>query len=176
VTFGERCELVTLGPLDDREVREALVTFSRFNDAGVIFDADAIEEFVDGVAGYPYAFQLLGKASWDAGEGPVITVEEVRTGRAQIADSMRQRYAARLEALTDDQVAYLSAAASLAENARTPTAVCRAWKGDATVPASACGGMHQRLVDDHQVIRRGPDGRIRFALPGMDAYLADLAH
>jgi hypothetical protein len=87
---------------------------------------------------------------------------------------MQQRYAARLEGLTDEQVAYLIAAASLPDALRTPTAVCRAWKNDPTVNAAACGGMHQRLVDDHQVIRRGPDGRIRFALPDMAAYLADL--
>lgn len=175
VTFGERCELVALGPLDDREVREALVTFSRFNDAGVVFDADAIEVFVDVVAGYPYTFQLLGKAAWDAGHGQVITAEEVRTAAERIEPSMRQRYAARLEGLTDDQVAYLVAAASLSDEERTPTRVCRAWKADPDATASMCGGMHQRLVDDHQVIRRGPDGRIRFALPGMASYLADLA-
>lgn len=175
VTFGERCELVALGPLDDREVREALVTFSRFNDAGVVFDADAIEVFVDVVAGYPYTFQLLGKAAWNAGEDQVITAEEVRTAAVLIQPSMRQRYAARLEGLTDDQVAYLVAAASLAEEDRTPTAVCRAWKDDAAATAAMCGGMHQRLVDDHQVIRRGADGRIRFALPGMADYLATLS-
>lgn len=174
VTFGERCELVSLGPLDDREVREALVTFSRFNGAGVIFDADAIDEFVTAVAGYPFTFQLLGKAAWDAGTGPVITAKEVRTAVQRIRPSMQQRYAARLEGLTDQQVAYLIAAASLPDAGRTPTAVCRAWKNDPTANAAACGGMHQRLVDDHQVIRRGPDGRIRFALPGMAAYLADL--
>lgn len=175
VTFGERCDLVELGPLDDREVREALITFSRFNEAGVVFDGEAVELFTDEVAGYPYTFQLLGKAAWDAGAGPVITVDHVREAAAAIAPAMRQRYAARLEGLTDDQVAYLIAAARLPEDERTPTAVCRAWRQDPTATASTCGGMHQRLVNDHQVIRRGPGGRIAFGLPGMAAYLAGLA-
>ncbi|HUG83257.1 MAG TPA: ATP-binding protein [Euzebya sp.] len=174
VTFGERCELVTLGPLDDREVREALITFSRFNEEGVVFDADAIDLFVEAVAGYPYTFQLLGKAAWDAGDGLVITAEEVRQAAATIAPAMRERYSARLEGLTHEQVAYLMAAASLPDDQRTPTAVCRAWKGDPKTKAAACGGMHQRLVDDHQVIRRGPEGKIVFGLPGMAQYLGDL--
>lgn len=174
VTFGERCELVPLGPLDDREVREVLAAFGRFNPDGVIFDADAIERFVTAAAGYPYTFQLLGKAAWDAGDGPVITDAEVAAAARRIEASMRQRYAARLEGLTDEQVAYLIAAAGIPADQRTPTAVCRAWKGNPDATASQCGGMHQRLVDDHQVIRRTADGQIRFALPGMAAYLADL--
>lgn len=174
VTFGERCELVDLGVLDEREVREALITFSRFNEEGVVFDADAIDLFVDEIAGYPYTFQLLGKAAWDAGTGPVITVDEVRSGAGIIAPVMRERYSARLAGLTEEQVAYLIAAAAIPEPDRSPTAVCRAWKRDASVSAAACGGMQQRLTDDHQVIRRGPDGRIRFGLPGMDDYLASL--
>ena len=175
VTFGERCELVELGPLDEREIREALVTFSRFNEEGVVFDADAIDAVVVAVDGYPYTFQLLGKAAWDAGDGPVITAEEVAEAAAAIAPAMRERYSARLAGLTEEQVAYLVAAASLPLDERTPTAVCRAYKGEPSARASACGGMQQRLTDDHQVIRRGPDGRIRFGLPGMGEYLARLA-
>jgi hypothetical protein len=175
VTFGERCELIALGPLDDREIRETLGAFDRFNDAGVIFDADAIEAFIAAVAGYPYTFQLLGKAAWDAGSGPVITVDEVRLAADQIAPSMQERYAARLQGLTDAQIAYLIAAAGLPAADRTPTAACRAYKNEPDATAASCGGMHQRLVDDHQVIRRGPDGLIRFALPGMDNYLSSLS-
>lgn len=175
VTFAERCELVELGPLDEREIREALITFSRFNEEGVIFDADAIDAVVDVVDGYPYTFQLLGKAAWDAGDGDVITADEVTLAAAQIAPAMRERYSARLAGLTDEQIGYLVAAAGIPEAERTPTAVCRAWRDDPSAKASSCGGMQQRLVDDHQVIRRAADGRIRFSLPGMGEYLASLA-
>jgi hypothetical protein len=34
--------------------------------------------------------------------------------------------------------------------------------------------MTQRLVDDHQVLRMGADGRFQLCLPGMDDYLRDL--
>lgn len=163
-----------LGPLDEREVREALVTFDRRNTEGVVFDADAIDLFVAEVAGYPYAFQMLGKAAWDAGDGPVITADEVATAAAAIAVPMRERYAARVAGLTDDQLAYLIAAARLPPAERTPTRVCRAWLRDDAVPAARCGGMTQRLINEHQILRRGSNGVLEFALPGMGRYLAQL--
>lgn len=174
VTFGERCELAGLGPLDERDVREVLVTFDKRNDAGVVFDADAIDLFVAQVRGYPYAFQLLGKATWDAGTGAVVTAEEVAAGADAIVVPMRQRYAARIDGLTQEQVAYLQAVASLPPEQRTPTATCRRYRNDDSVAASRCGGMTQRLVDDHQVLRMGADGRFQLCLPGMDDYLRDL--
>lgn len=175
VTFGERCELVDFGPLDERDVREVLFTFHRRNDTGVVFDAEAIDPFVEAVGGYPYAFQLLGKAAWDAGEGLVITAADVATGARTVSGQMRQRYAARLEGLTDEQVAYLLAVAALDPTARTPTAACRRYRGDDTVPASRCGGMTQRLIDDHQILRVNANGRLELCLPGMDAYLRSLS-
>ena len=174
VTFGERCELVDFGPLDERDVREVLLTFDRHNDAGVVFDADAINRFVAEVRGYPYAFQLLGKAAWDAGTGPVITATDVERAIEVIAPQLRERYASRIAGLTEEQVAYLIAAASLEPDRRTPTAVCRRYRNDDTVPASRCGGMTQRLVDDHQVLRMGANGRFELCLPGMDGYLRSL--
>jgi hypothetical protein len=122
----------------------------------------------------PYAFQLLGKAAWNASPGAVVTVEDVRAAAVAIAPAMRERYAARLDGLTEEQVRYLLAAASLPRSERTPTRVCRAYRADDAATASQCGGMTQRLTDDHQVLRVGADGRFEFGLPGMGRYLRSL--
>jgi hypothetical protein len=173
-TFGERCELLALGPLTDADIREVCLTFAEHNSEGVAFDGPAIDAFNEAVGGYPYAFQLIGKAAWNAGESHLISSGEVEAGVAAVEPQMRARYAARLSALTDDQRRYLVTLAGLAPDDRTPTNACRAYRGDPTATAAQCGSHVQRLVEFHQILRSDRNGRLTFTLRGMDSYLRSL--
>lgn len=173
-TFGECCELVDFGPLSEEDIREVCLTFTERNSIGVAFDGPAIDAFVDAVGGYPHAFQLIGKEAWNAGTGPLITAEDVAVGVDRVEPHMRERYAARLAGLSDDQRRYLIAVAGLPAAERTPTKACRAFRNDPAAKASQCGSLSQRLVEYHQVLRSDNHGLLSFTLRGMDAYLRAL--
>ena len=164
-TFGERARHVSLPPLTDNDVAEALRAFAETR--GVAVDADAIDRFCELVGGYPYFLHVVGSQVWVAGDGPVITVEDVEEGWRMAAPTIELFYEERLRDLTDNQRRYLVAAADLDEGERTSGAVAEAL-GERT---EAVGSTQQALIDTHGLLRRSGRGRIAFTLPGMDRHL-----
>jgi hypothetical protein len=164
-TFGERARHVSLPPLSDNDVAEALRAFAETRGVGV--DADAIDRFCALVGGYPYFLHVVSSQVWVAGDGPVVTVEDVEAGWMMAAPTIELFYEERLRDLTDNQRRYLVAAAELHVSERTSGAVAEAL-GERT---EALGSTQQALIDTHGLLRRAGRGRIAFTLPGMDRHL-----
>lgn len=132
-TFSRRFATTYLEPFDDDEVRAAL-TFA-FEDglrvltddgpALVALETAAREDLVQRCLGDPFLFQLAGAAAWDAGTGPVITVDEVRSGWARVRREVDGHVRARLSGLTERQLDVLGAAARLADRTPDGTAIAR---------------------------------------------------
>ena len=167
-TFGERARHISLPPLTDNDVAEALHAFAESR--GVAVDADASDRFCELVGGYPYFLHVVGSQVWVAGEGDVITVEHVETGWQQALPTIELFYEERLRDLTDNQRRYLVAAADLDVDERTSGAV--AERLDAST--ESLGSTQQALIDTHGLLRRAGRGRIAFTLPGMDRHLRGL--
>lgn len=164
-TFGERARHVTLSPLSDNDVAEAFRAFAETR--GIAVDADASDRFCALVGGYPYFLHVIGSQVWVAGDGAVVTVDDVETGWTMAAPTIDTFYEERLRDLTDNQRRYLVAAANLAESERTSGAVAEALG----VTTESLGSTQQALIDTHGQLRRAGRGRIAFTLPGMDRHL-----
>jgi len=164
-TFGERARHISLPPLSDNDVAEALAAFA--DTRGVTVDADASDRFCDLVGGYPYFLHVVGSQVWVAGEGPVISVDDVEAGWQMAQPTIDLFYEERLRDLTDNQRRYLVAAADLEEAERTSGAVAEALG----VTTESLGSTQQALIDTHGLLRRAGRGRIAFTLPGMDRHL-----
>lgn len=164
-TFGERARHVSLPPLSDNDVVEALRAFAETR--GIAVDADACDRFCALVGGYPYFLHVVGSQVWVAGDGPVITAEDVDAGWMMASPTIELFYEERLRDLTDNQRRYLVAAAGLDENERTSGAVAEAL----AVSTESLGSTQQALIDTHGLLRRAGRGRIAFTLPGMDRHL-----
>lgn len=165
-TFGERARHVSLPPLSDNDVVEALRAFAETR--GVAVDADASDRFCALVGGYPYFLHVVGSQVWVAGQGPVITAADVDAGWMMAAPTIELFYEERLRDLTDNQRRYLVAAATLEPFERTSGAVAEALD----VSTESLGSTQQALIDTHGLLRRAGRGRIAFTLPGMDRHLA----
>ncbi len=166
-TFGERAHHITLPLLTDANVAEALAAFAATRDVGV--DADAADRFVALVGGYPYFLHVLGSQVWVAGDGPVITGEDVEEGWRLAAPTIELFYEERLRDVTDNQRRYLVAAAELDEGERTSGGVASALGGS----TESFGSTQQALIDTHGLLRRAGRGRVAFTLPGIDRYLSE---
>ncbi len=164
-TFGERARHISLLPVTDNDIAEALSAFA--DTRGVAVDAEASDRFCELVGGYPYFLHVVGSQVWVAGDGDVITVDDVEQGWTMAAPTIELFYEERLRDLTDNQRRYLEAAAELEEDARTSGGVAAAL--DATT--ESVGSTQQALIDTHGLLRRAGRGRIAFTLPGMDRHL-----
>lgn len=164
-TFGERARHVSLPPLTDNDVAEALLAFAETR--GIAVDADASDRFCELVGGYPYFLHVVGSQVWVAGEGPVVTTDDVEQGWRMAGPTIELFYEERLRDLTDNQRRYLVAAAELHVDERTSGAVAERL-GSST---ESVGSTQQALIDTHGLLRRAGRGRIAFTLPGMDRHL-----
>lgn len=167
-TFGERARHISLPPLTDNDVAEALHAFAESR--GVAVDADASDRFCELVGGYPYFLHVVGSQVWVAGEGDVITVEQVEHGWQQALPTIELFYEERLRDLTDNQRRYLVAAADLDVDERTSGAVAEHLEAS----TESLGSTQQALIETHGLLRRAGRGRIAFTLPGMDRHLRGL--
>ncbi|MBY5162509.1 AAA family ATPase [Salsipaludibacter albus] len=164
-TFGERARHVQLLALSDNDVGEAFTAFAATR--GITVDADAGDAFVEVVGGYPYFLHVVGSRVWVAGDGPVITREQVVAGWEAARPTIEAFYEDRLKDITDTQRRYLEAAAALDESDRTSGAIAAAL--DATT--ESVGSTQQSLIDTHGLLRRSGRGKVAFTLPGMDRHL-----
>jgi len=168
-TFGERSKPVTLRAFSESDMREVLPALAA--DGGAVFDADALAAVMAACGGYPYFLHVVGSHVWNAGEGDVITVADARHGIAAAGPFIAEFYGARLRELGDLQRRYLHAAAGVASHERTPGRVAQALGRS----SSQLGSTQAKLVHDHGLLRTTHDGRLEFALPGLDSHLRGLA-
>ncbi len=165
-TFGERSRPVRLGPLSPADLREGLRALVR--DGGADIDADALDLLAEASGGYPYFLHVYGQQVFNAGTGDVITLDEVQRGVAAAQPLVDDFYEQRLRELGDRQREYLRAAASVPPHRRTTPGIAAALG----TTSSALGSTQQALVDRHGLLRATGDGRLEFALPGLDRHLA----
>lgn len=164
-TFTRRFATTFLRPFSDEEVRAGLV-YAFANGYQVLGDdgpatvdlADAAREALIQVCqGDPFLFQLAGAAAWDAGTGPVITVEEVHDGWARVRREVDAHLRSRLQGLSELQLQVLHAAAVVTEGedvAVDGTTIARQMSRPAS---SAIGSTLQALVAKH-VLALEPGG------------------
>lgn len=154
-----------LGPLSAGDLREGLRALVR--DGGVDIDADALALLSDASGGYPYFLHVYGQQVYNIGGSEVITIEQVRDGIAAAQPLVDDFYDQRLRELGDRQRQYLAAAASLPAVQRTSAGIAEALG----TTSSTLGSTQQALVDRHGLLRGTGDGRLEFALPGLDHHL-----
>jgi hypothetical protein len=167
-TFGERSRPVGLRAFSEGDMREGLVALAA--DGGAAFDADALDVVMDACGGYPYFLHVIGSHVWRRGTGQVITLLEAQRGVADARPFITEFYGSRLRELGDLQRRYLHAAARVPERERTPGEVAAALGRS----SSQLGSTQSKLVNDHGLLRTTADGRLAFALPGLDAHLRAL--
>lgn len=165
-TFGERSRPVRLGPLTEGDMREGIRALVR--EGGADVDADALVLLAERSGGYPYFLHVYGQQVWLAGDGDVLTLDDARVGLQAAQPLVDDFYEQRLRELGDRQRAYLAAAAGLPVAERTSAAIATALG----TTSSALGSTQQALVDRHGLLRHTGDGRLVFALPGLDRHLA----
>lgn len=165
-TFGERSRPVRLGPLTEGDMREGIRALVR--EGGADVDADALVLLAERSGGYPYFLHVYGQQVWLAGDGDVLTLDDARVGLQAAQPLVDDFYEQRLRELGDRQRAYLAAAAGLPVAERTSAGIATALG----TTSSALGSTQQALVDRHGLLRHTGDGRLVFALPGLDRHLA----
>jgi hypothetical protein len=167
-TFGERSRPVGLEAFTEADMREGLPALAA--EGGAAFDADALEAVMRACGGYPYFLHVIGSHVWRAGTGSVITLPEAEHGIGAAEPFIADFYGARLRELGELQRRYLHAAARVAPTERTPGAVA----GGLGRSSSQLGSTQSKLVHDHGLLRMTSNGRLAFALPGLDHHLRAL--
>jgi hypothetical protein len=167
-TFGERSRPVPLRAFTDADMREGLPALAA--DGGAVFDADALDLTMRACGGYPYFLHVVGSQVWRAGDGPVVTAAHARDGIAASRPIVEEFYGARLRELGDLQRRYLHAAARVEPRERTSGTVAAALGRT----SAQLGSTQAKLVHDHGLLRSTADGRLEFALPGLDEHLRSL--
>ncbi len=168
-TFGERSRPWRLGALSTADLREGIRALVR--DGGGDIDADALDLLAEQCGGYPYFLHVYGQQVWNAGDGAVITLDEVRAGVAAAQPLVDDFYDQRLRELGDRQREYLAAAAALPPKRRTSAGIAASLG----VSSSSLGSTQQALVERHGLLRHTATGQLEFALPGLDSHLAGRA-
>ena len=175
-TFTRRFKLLDLEPLEDEDLREALLAFEGagypvLTDDGpacVTMERGAIDLVVHGCMGSPYLFQLIGDAAWSAGSGAVITRAEAQRGTAAARREIRANAELRVAGLTAKQLAYLRAAASIDTPARTAGAVAAVLGAT----SESLGPTARALDERHRLIRRLA-GRVEFRSAAIERWLRE---
>lgn len=174
-TFSRRLRALELEPLDEQELRTGLAPFASEGwpvlaadgPDRVVMEPAGIDLVVDRCVGDPFLFQLAGEAAWNAGTGAVITVGEVERGWRSARREVLRYVEARLEGLTEPQLAYLNAAAALDDGDRTAASIARALdRASSTEIASTT-----RSLDVHHALIRRSAGRITFRSRALQAHL-----
>lgn len=168
-TFGERSRSVGLQAFSAADMREGLQALATEGEAA--FDADALDAVMTACGGYPYFLHVVGSHVWRAGNGRVITRDEATRGISAARPFIADFYGSRLRELGELQRRYLHAAARTPPQDRTPGAVAEALGRT----SSQLGSTQSKLVHDHGLIRTTYDGKLEFALPGLDDHLRSLS-
>ncbi len=167
-TFGERSRPVGLRAFSEADMHEGLRALAA--EGGAAFDADALDLVMEACGGYPYFLHVVGSHVWRAGDGRVITRTEAERGIGAAQPFIADFYGSRLRELGDLQRRYLHAAARIPVRERSPGTVAAALGRS----SSQLGSTQAKLVHDHGLLRTSADGRLEFALPGLEGHLRSL--
>lgn len=176
-TFSRRLKVIDLEPLTRDDIRHALLPFrtdgwpivAGDGPAAVTMSSEATEAIVSSCHGSPYLLQLLGDAAWLAGRDTEISVEDVQRGAQQARREVRAHFELLLADLTEAQIAYLRAAATLSAEERTAGAIAAAL---GRTSSAEVGYIARTLEGRYRLVRR-VRGRLELRAPGLDAYLRD---
>lgn len=117
-SYAERLfKFPALGNLSPEDAKAALSRPAL--DEGASFSDDALDEAVAITGGYPYFIQELGYAAWTVGDGPLITLDDVKAAvPAYEAKLDASFFRVRLDRASELQRAYLRAMAQLGHTAQ----------------------------------------------------------
>ncbi|WP_125100292.1 AAA family ATPase [Leucobacter chromiireducens] len=174
-TFARRFASTTLVPISDDDFRLALAPFidpgwevgaGEGASRSVRMTSEAAEKLVELCRGEPFLFQLAGERAWYAGQGEMITLDDVLTGW----DAAKHEATAHVERILDRLPAkereFVETLAAAAPEARTATGIARAMGYAA---AASVGPFAQRLDTVRGIVQRG--SRYSFRHRALEAYL-----
>nr|WP_245961580.1 hypothetical protein [Quadrisphaera granulorum] len=174
-TFARRFATTVLQAIDDDDLTQALHEFvihgwETADGAGrstrVHMTQDAVATLVDLCRGEPFLFQLAGQQAWYAGQGPLITADQVAAGWRTAQREATAHVERILGRLPQRERELLEAMAELpAADRRLTTIAHRA--GFST--AAAAGPTSQRLDTVRGIIQRGK--KYSFRHRAVEAYL-----
>jgi hypothetical protein len=158
-TFSRRIAPTVLRPVDDGDVRHALVPFTTDGwpvlgpggAARVHMAQEAVALILDKVLGDPFLLQLLGRAAWDAGDSSTITGEDVASGWRAVSAEAERHVARLLDDVSPLERRFLEAMAQLGPSQRSLTGIAAALGRTASQVASVA----RRLDLDHGFVDRG---------------------
>ena len=162
-----------IGPLPEVAARAAIVEaisgIKLPDGSAPEVEESALDRIVTFADGYPMFLQALGKHSWAAADGPVITLADVRAGeQVAFAELSSDLFRSRWQRATRRQRDYLVALARAGGRARSAaTAEAAGFKG-----AGAAGAVREELIDKGLVYppRRG---EIAFTVPQFDRFVLE---
>ncbi|QNN52990.1 ATP-binding protein [Nocardioides mesophilus] len=166
-TFGERSAFVALSLLDDDASKEALVGPARMLE--VDWDPDAVRAVESEARGYPYFLQLMAHAAWNAAApspGDRVGAAHVAAGLPAATEQLRTMYRARWRAATLLEQEFMVAMAADGHEAAARSVIATRMGRD----SRAISVPRDRLLDKG-IIEPAGHGRLRFTLPGFDAYV-----
>lgn len=165
VTFSERFRYRPLGGLNEAATAVALAAPAR--DLGVLWASDALDAVVAAARGYPYAVQEFGQATWEAAgfpdPGGVLTLDHVRVGADDVAQSMETMFRARWSRATTGEKRLLQSMASLGDGPTRRAQIEQALGVDIS-------DARRNLIDKGLIIAAG-HGSLDFTVPGFAAWV-----
>ncbi len=161
-TFRTRFTTHRLTHFGDGEIEDAILDQFPYvvdpaqPDDAVTFAASALDELIRIVAGDPFAFQLVGKAAWDAGTGAEIVLAEVEQAEQTTYRARSGITNAALRGLPDGERALLETIVELAVPAAGRVEI-PALTTQLGRPSATFGSTLSRL-DNRGIVERVPGG------------------
>lgn len=165
-TYAERMfTWPEIGSLGAEDARQAIA--QPIAEAGFSIDDAALDYIVQDTQGYPFFLQEFGKAVWDAAHEPRATLDDAITAMSAVEAILDQDFfAPRLGGLTDLDLEYVRALASLGPGEHAPQEVAKAM---GRTSSSQISSTAKRLVD-RGVVYNSKRGRVAFTVPQLERY------
>lgn len=114
-SYAERLfDFPVVGPLLPTASATAIVR--PITEGGANMEPDALASILEKTGGYPYFLQEWGKHTWDAAEGPTITVSDVEAASLSAIEALDQSFfRVRLDRVSPKEKQYLRAMAELGQ-------------------------------------------------------------
>ena len=163
VSFLRRASRITLGRIEDFEIRDALRR--TVEEGGKRIDDDAVDLCVAAIDGFPYMMQLVGFRTWDAsGREETISGEHAERGvDAASHDMLQQILVPTWASLSAGDKAFCLA---LADGNSTAREIAR----ELSKKPNYVSKYKQRLLEQG-VIEQDPYERLHFCLPGFEDFV-----
>lgn len=135
--------------------------------AGVVFEADAIEEVFRLTRGYPYFLQEWGYQSWNQAPSKRITLKVVKTATPSVIDRLDQNFfRVRFDRLTPSEKRFLRAMAELGPDAHRTSDIADTLG----VKVTSLGPVRAKLIQKGMVYSPA-HGDMAFTVPLFDEFM-----